>query len=93
MAKTEKEKQVINMIADKSIPTDDIIRYVKGECRDVNFGPQTLGMLFERIAGVEYDENDPMSCFSTEISIDVLSNIHLFVVQTDVNGQGLITAI
>ena len=76
MAKTEKEKQVINMIADKSIPTDDIIRYVKGECRDINFGPQTLGMLFERIAGVEYDENNPMSCFSTEISIDVLSNIH-----------------
>lgn len=76
MARDEREQKALDMLNDKSIPTDDIIRYVKGECRDVNFGPQTLGMLFERIAGVEYDEDDPMSCFSAEISIDVLANIH-----------------
>lgn len=76
MARSEKEKKVLDMLADKSISVDDIIRYVKGECRDVAFSPLTLGMLFERIAGVEYDENDPMSCFSAEISIDVLANIH-----------------
>lgn len=69
MARDEREQKALDMLNDKSIPTDDIIRYVKGECRDVNFGPQTLGMLFERIAGVEYDEDDPMSCFSAEISV------------------------
>ena len=76
MARDEREKKAIEMIVDRDISTDDIIRYVKGECRDVPFSPQTLGMLFERIAGVEYDEDDPMSCFSSEISIDVLANIH-----------------
>ena len=76
VARDRREQKTIEMLKDKSIPTDDIIRYVKGECRDIPFSPQTLGMLFERIAGVEYDEDDPMSCFSAEISIDTLANIH-----------------
>ena len=76
MARDEKEQKVLVMLQDKSILTDDIIRYVKGECRDIAFTPQTLGMLFERIAGVEYNEDDPMSCFSADISIDILANIH-----------------
>ena len=57
MARDEREQKALDMLNDKSIPTDDIIRYVKGECRDVNFEPQTLGMLFERIAGGEDDED------------------------------------
>ena len=39
MARDEREQKALDMLNDKSIPTDDIIRYVKGECRDVNFGP------------------------------------------------------
>lgn len=56
MARDEKEQKVKQMLNDKNIATDDIIRYVKGECRDITFAPTTLGMLFERVAGVEYDK-------------------------------------
>ncbi len=76
MARDEKEQKVLQMLNDKNIATDDIIRYVKGECRDITFAPTTLGMLFERVAGVEYDEDDPLSCFSAEIPISTLENIH-----------------
>lgn len=76
MAKDKLEQTTVNMIKDSNITTDEIIRYVKGECRDIPFSPQTLGMLFERIADINYNENDPMSCFSKEITIDTLTNIH-----------------
>lgn len=56
--------------------TDEIIRFVKGECQTVNLTPVTLGMLFEVYAEIKYDENDPTSCFSKEILISELKNIH-----------------
>ena len=31
MARDEREQKALDMLNDKSIPTDDIIRYVKGE--------------------------------------------------------------
>ena len=43
----------------------------------VSLTPQICGMLFEVYAGVDYNENDLMSCFSRETSIAELSNIHL----------------
>ncbi len=76
MSRNEKEKKVLDMIKDKEIKTEDIINFVKKECFNINFGPQTLGMLFERIADVEYNEDDPASSFSSEISIDKLAEIH-----------------
>ena len=76
MAKSKQELNVLKMLDDKTLPIDAIIWYVKGECRDIHLCPQTLGKLFEQIAGVEYNENDPLSGFSTEISIETLVNIH-----------------
>ena len=76
MAKDEKELKTLEMLKDKSIPLDDIIKFVKGECRDIPFAPQTLGMLFERVAGIDYFVDDPLSCFSEEIQIETLTNIH-----------------
>ncbi|MBQ7565381.1 MAG: hypothetical protein IJT16_15500 [Lachnospiraceae bacterium] len=76
MARHPNEQHTLNLLSDPSVPTDNIIHYVKEKCRDIPFGPQTLGMLFERIAGVTYNEDDPMSCFSREFSVDMLADIH-----------------
>ena len=57
-------------------PVFDILVYVKGECQGAKLTPQTLGMLFELYAEVNYDENDPLSGYSREISISELRNIH-----------------
>lgn len=62
------------ILEQKSI--DSIIRFVKGNCQNVNLTPMTLGMLFEVYAGVHYDENDPTSCFSKPVPIAELKNIH-----------------
>ena len=59
-----------------SVPQDEIIRFVKGECQTVSLTPQTLGMLFEMYADVKYDALDPTSCFSREIPISELKNLH-----------------
>ena len=59
-----------------SVPQDEIIRFVKGECQTVSLTPQTLGMLFEMYADVKYDAHDPTSCFSREIPISELKNLH-----------------
>lgn len=74
---TDKEinKNIQKMISDET-PLDQIIRYVKGNCQNVNLTPQTLGMLFEMYSEVTYDEDDPISCFSKEIQISELKNIH-----------------
>ena len=55
---------------------DKITRYFKMECREIHLALETLGRVFERFAGVDYDEDNPMSCFSKEISINALENIN-----------------
>ncbi len=76
MTTKEINKKIQKMISSNSVPQDEIIRFVKGECQTVALTPQTLGMLFEMYAGVEYDADDPTSCFSKEISISELKNLH-----------------
>jgi len=76
MNSKEINKKIQNMIQDPAIASDEIIRYVKGECQTIALTPLTLGMLFEMYAGIIYDANDPFSCFSKEIPINELRNIH-----------------
>ncbi len=72
----EINKKIQDMISDSSIASDEVIRYVKGECQTIALTPLTLGMLFEMYAEVECDETDPTSFFSREILISELRNIH-----------------
>ena len=69
MTAKEINKKIQEMISSDSVPQDEIIRFVKGECQTVALTPQTLGMLFEMYADVKYDVHDPTSCFSREIPI------------------------
>ena len=74
---TDKEinKKIQTMVLERE-NIDSIIRFVKGNCQNINLTPMTLGMLFEAYADVRYDENDPTSCFSKEVPIAELKNIH-----------------
>ena len=76
MTNREINKKIQETILNSAIDVNEIIRYVKNECKMVSLTPQTLGMLFEVYAGVNYDKNDLTSCFSREISIVELRNIH-----------------
>lgn len=76
MTAKEINKKIQEMISSDSVPQDEIIRFVKGECQTVALTPQTLGMLFEMYADVKYDAHDPTSCFSREIPISELKNLH-----------------
>lgn len=76
MTAKEVNKNIQDMLKDSEKTSDEIIRFVRGECQTVLLTPQTLGMLFEMYAEVKYDENDPMTCFSREIPISELKNIH-----------------
>lgn len=76
MTAKEINKKIQEMISSNSVPQDEIIRFVKGECQTVALTPQTLGMLFEMYADVKYDVHDPTSCFSREIPISELKNLH-----------------
>lgn len=76
MTAKEINKKIQEMISSDSVPQDEIIRFVKGECQTVALTPQTLGMLFEMYADVKYDVLDPTSCFSREIPISELKNLH-----------------
>lgn len=69
-------KKIQEMIENPEIESDEIIRFVKGECQTIALTPTTLGMLFEMYADVKYDSDDPTSCFSREIPIAELKNIH-----------------
>ena len=50
MTAKEINKKIQEMISNDSVPQDEIIRFVKGECQTVSLTPQTLGMLFEMYA-------------------------------------------
>lgn len=76
MTDREVNKKICDMILDDKVSSDEVLWYVKGECRSVPLTPQTLGMLFEMYAEIQYDEDDPLSCFSREIPISELKNIH-----------------
>lgn len=76
MDPSEVNKKIQTMIRDKAIPLDTIIQYVKGDCQIVSLTPMTLGMLFERYVGIDYNNDDPTSCFSREVEIRELKNIH-----------------
>lgn len=54
MTAKEINKKIQEMISSDSVPQDEIIRFVKGECQTVSLTPQTLGMLFEMYADVKY---------------------------------------
>lgn len=69
-------KKIQNMIQEGDIAPDDVLRYVKEQCQAAALTPQTLGMLFELYAGVDYDPDDPTSCFSREVPISELTSIH-----------------
>lgn len=75
MTPLEINKKIQKMILD-NVASDEIIRYVKGECQSVALTPMTLGMLFEMYAEVKYNEYDSTSCFSREVRISELKNIH-----------------
>ena len=72
----EANKKIQEKILDEKISSDEVIRFVKGECQTFSLTPLTLGMLFEMYAEVNYDEDDPTTCFSKEILISELKNIH-----------------
>lgn len=55
MTPQEVNKRIQEMIKDPTISSDEVIRYVKGECQNVALTPVTLGMLFEMYAEVDYD--------------------------------------
>lgn len=75
--KSDINTKIREMILSNKDNADSIIRYVKDECQAVQLTPMTLGMLFEVYAGIKYDEEDSISCFSREITIDELKeNIH-----------------
>lgn len=74
--KIEINKKIQQMILSSNYTANDILTFVKGECQTIQLTPMTLGMIFEVYAGIEYDEDDPTSCFSQEISISELKNIH-----------------
>lgn len=76
MNKNETNKKIQEMISSSNYSIDEIIGYIKGECQTIQLTPMTLGMIFELYAGIEYNENDPTSCFSKEILISELKNIH-----------------
>ncbi len=76
MKDKEKEKIVCDLIEKGDTSREEILEYVKNECRDVDFTPRTLGMLFECYAGIKSNENDPSSFFSKEYRIDELEKIH-----------------
>ncbi|MBQ5330028.1 MAG: hypothetical protein J6F31_02125 [Oscillospiraceae bacterium] len=76
MTDKEKNKKIQDMVSDPALGIDEIIRYVKGNCQSTSLTPTTLGMLFEKYADVKYDPTDPTSCFSEEIAIEELKNIH-----------------
>lgn len=69
-------KKIQHMILSPEISRENVLRYVKGECQTVQLTPQTLGMLFELYAEVQFDESNPLTAFSAEITIDELKNIH-----------------
>ena len=69
-------KEIRDMILSGLFDRNDILTYVKGNYQTVSLSPTTLGMLFELYANIHYDENDPTSCFSSEIPISELKNIH-----------------
>lgn len=68
--------EIQTMIASKEFDDIDIIQYVKNDCQKYTLSPKTLGMLLEMYLNVSYDENDPLSGFSREVSIEELQNIH-----------------
>ena len=74
--KNEINNKIQEMISSHEYDIDEIIRYVKGECQTIQLTPMTLGMIFEVYAGIKYNEDDPTSCFSKEIPIEELKNIH-----------------
>ena len=76
MTPKEANKKIQTMIQSPDVSIDEIIRYVKGECQTISLTPLTLGMLFEAYAEINYDADDPTSCFSREIKISELKNIH-----------------
>ncbi len=76
MNQKETNKLIQNKILDCSVSSDEVIRFVKGECQTIALTPLTLGMLFEMYADIKYDPDDPTSCFSREIPISELKNIH-----------------
>lgn len=47
MTAKEINKKIQEMISSDSVPQDEIIRFVKGECQTVALTPQTLGMLLK----------------------------------------------
>lgn len=76
MTRTEINKKIQSMINDNSVCSDEVIRFVKGDCQTISLTPQTLGMLFEMYAEVDYNPDDPITCFSREVPIAELKNIH-----------------
>lgn len=74
--KTKVNRKIQEMIKNPKVSSDEVLRYVKGECQTVALTPATLGMLFEMYAEVQYNPEDYTSCFSREISITELRNIH-----------------
>lgn len=75
MTAKEINKKIQEMISSDSVPQDEIIRFVKGECQTVSLTPQTLGMLFEMYADVKYDALDRHRVFERD-SISELKNLH-----------------
>lgn len=67
---------VKEMIKNPSVSNEEVFTFVKEKCPPSSLKPVTLGMLLEIYAGISYDPDDPTSCFSREISIEELKQIH-----------------
>ena len=73
------DKKINKLIQKRILDSEnsyEIIQCVKENCQTIHFEPKTLGMLFEIIAGVKPDPNDPFTYFSEEIEIAELKKIH-----------------
>ena len=53
---TDEEQYILDMITSDEDKIN-VMTYVKVNCQLIKLSPQTLGMLFELYAGVQYDED------------------------------------
>lgn len=77
MNSKEASKRIQQIIVKKEYNTiEELFELIKSQYQQYQLTPTALGMIFELYAGVNYDENDPLSCYSREIPIGELVEIH-----------------
>lgn len=70
------DESIQELIVANNKSKNKIFDFVKENARTGHLSPKTLGMLFEMIADIHYDPDNPYSCFSREVTIKELTEIH-----------------